>query len=232
MKETNLEKIKVNARMLLYVEPEPIPSLPIMVSHPYFQSQMFLDFNDGKKEVLDISNNADLARARQIIVERIDKAENITQLLMMMNQTYYSAFLKYTYEYMSAKDLAETLQTVWLMTEFPNYDANFKKTEFINLFKTADKKILMTEEDYDFYVRLPETVTVYRGTKYENYKALSWTLSKKEAVWFSERFLSENEKGQVYQAEIDKKDIFAYFNDRNEKEIVLDYRKLKNLKEI
>ena len=175
MKETNLEKIKVNARMLLYVEPEPIPSLPIMVSHPYFQSQMFLDFNNSKKEVLDISNSADLARARQIVVERIDKAENITQLLMMINQTYYSAFLKYTYEYMSAKDLAETLKTVWLMTEFPNYDANFKKTEFIKLFTMADKKILMEKEDYAFYTRLPETVTVYRGTKYENEKAFSWT---------------------------------------------------------
>ncbi len=232
MKETNLEKIKVNARMLLYVEPEPIPSLPIMVSHPYFQSQMFIGFNNGKKEVLDISNSADLARARQIIVEKIDEAENITQLLMMINQTYYSAFLKYTYEYMSAEDLAETLGTVWLMTEFPNYDVNLKKTEFLKLFTMADKKKLMDTEDYAFYARLPETVTVYRGTKYENYKALSWTLNKKQAVWFSERFLSENEKGQVYQAEINKNDIFAYFNDRNEKEIVLDYRKLKNLKEI
>ena len=65
-----------------------------------------------------------------------------------------------------------------------------------------------------------------QGKKDNQHEALSWTLDKKTAEWFATRF---SEHGYVYQAKIHKEDVFAFFNDRNEQEIVLDYRNLRDI---
>ena len=58
---------------------------------------------------------------------------------------------------------------------------------------------------------------------------MSWTTDKKKAEWFAGRF---GDGGKVYEAIIDKKDIFAYFPSAGEGEVVLNNNKLENLKEI
>ena len=66
---------------------------------------------------------------------------------------------------------------------------------------------------------LPETLTVYRGVtshNSRNIKALSWTLDRDKAEWFAHRF---DENGTVYEAEIDKKYVLAFFASRNEAEV-------------
>ena len=62
----------------------------------------------------------------------------------------------------------------------------------------------------------------------DNVKALSWTLNKEKAEWFAHRF---NQDGTVYEAQIDKKHIFAIFNGRNESEVVLDPQYLTDITE-
>ena len=84
----------------------------------------------------------------------------------------------------------------------------------------------MNEEELEKYKKLPQKVTIYRGvTDYnrDNDKALSWTLSKKKAEWFAHRF---DEDGDVIKKEVDKKDIYAYFNSRDEDEVIVDYNVL------
>ena len=232
MDETNLKEIKTTAKMLLYLEPKSHPIIPTVISHPFFKNQIFVYEENGKNVFIDLSQKENLAKARKIISEKIDSATDIFYLLYMLNSPYYPAFLKYTYDDMSVQDMSKTLSNVWLLTEFPNHDANLSKTEFLKLFSAADKTVLMDKNDFSFFERLPDKIKVYRGTKHEDYKALSWTLNKKKAIWFSERFLKDGEKGNVFEAEIEKKDCFAYFNSRSEKEIVLNYKKLKNIKKI
>lgn len=230
MDETNLKEIKTTARMLLYLEPKPHSIIPTVISHPFFQNQIFAYEENGENVFLDLSQKDNLDKARKIISEKIDSATDISYLLNMLNPPYFPAFLKYTYADMSVRDMSKTLSDVWLFTEFPNHDPNLSKTEFLKLFSAADKTVLMDKDDLSFFERLPNKIKVYRGTKHEDYKALSWTLNKKKAIWFSERFLEDGEKSNVYEAEIEKKDCFAYFNSRSEKEIVLNYKKLKNIK--
>lgn len=55
----------------------------------------------------------------------------------------------------------------------------------------------------------------------------AWTLNKDVAKWFSLRFSDE---GVVYKAEIKKEDVFAVFLNRGEQEIVLNYKKLENVR--
>ena len=76
---------------------------------------------------------------------------------------------------------------------------------------------------------LDETVTIYRGvTPYnqKNIKALSWTLDRDKAEWFAHRF---GEDGTVYEAQIDKEHILALFTGRNEAEVIVDPRQLKEI---
>ena len=57
----------------------------------------------------------------------------------------------------------------------------------------------------------------------KNIKALSWTLDKDTAEWFAHRF---GENGMVYEAQIQKKYIYAFFNSRNESEVIVDPKHL------
>lgn len=71
---------------------------------------------------------------------------------------------------------------------------------------------------------LPETIMVYRGIQKDaTTNALSWTLDKNVAEWFANRF---NNNGTVVEVTINKKYVFAYINGRNEKEVVVNYKKL------
>lgn len=82
------------------------------------------------------------------------------------------------------------------------------------------KLIKMSDED---------TVTIYRGVKVNNYCGLSWTIDKNVAEWFARRFGHNGDKCYIFTGIINKKDILALFNSRNEKEVVCDYRKIKNI---
>ena len=60
-------------------------------------------------------------------------------------------------------------------------------------------------------------------------KALSWSLDQETAEWFAPRF---DENGTVYEAQIDKKHIYAYFCGRNESEVIVDPSYLTNITEV
>ncbi|MFZ3577444.1 hypothetical protein [Virgibacillus sp. DJP39] len=75
-------------------------------------------------------------------------------------------------------------------------------------------------------------IKVYRGVgrlSTSPFKAYSWTLDKETAQWFSTRF---KDVGEVYEAYIETKNIVAYIEKRNEKEVVVLPSKLKEINQI
>ena len=92
---------------------------------------------------------------------------------------------------------------------------------------------LEDQEERSMFLKLQDKcrksgITVYRGV-IENGKpnGLSWTTSKKVAQWFSNRFYTGT--GKVYKMVIkNPSDILAYFNNRNEKEVIVDTSRQKN----
>lgn len=60
----------------------------------------------------------------------------------------------------------------------------------------------------------------------KNVKALSWTLDRDTAEWFAHRF---GESGTVYEAQIQKKHIYAFFSGRNESEVIVDPKHLTEI---
>ena len=88
----------------------------------------------------------------------------------------------------------------------------------------------MSKDELEAYNKLDDLIDVYRGVKPgAKVKALSWTTDKKVAKWFADRY---EKNGKVYKAVIDKKDVLAYFLNRNEYEVVVNYNKLKHIEEV
>lgn len=227
LKETDLQQVKCMAKTLLYTDINIDEQLPIFCHHPFFQTTAF--FDPKTKEALDLTNEDHLDKAREIMTDIIFDTKDYSHFAMLIQKPYLPAFFKYTEEFLNAKDYAKFLQHLWVTTEFPNHDANVSLAEFKKYFRKADKELLMGD-DYKKYQELPDKITVYRGVYQKaTTKALSWTIDKKKAEWFAGRF---GNGGKVYEATIDKKDIFAYFPSAGESEVVLNNNKLENLKEI
>ena len=81
-----------------------------------------------------------------------------------------------------------------------------------------------------FYAALPESVAIWRGCQRGRERGLHWTTDRAVAEGFAagRRFI--NPSPTLVSAEIPKRHIFAVFVDRQESEIVVDWRRLRKLK--
>ena len=99
--------------------------------------------------------------------------------------------------------------------------------EFKDIFEKT--KGFITENDIEID---EDVVTIYRGVTEKSSEistALSWTLSKEVAKFFSTRFDSD---GEIYCAKINKEDILVANNLRNEFEVIVNPDKLRNVSKI
>ena len=106
-------------------------------------------------------------------------------------------------------------------------DVNCSIKEMTGWFKSANKQKLMDEEEYEYWNTLPEQFEVYRGVAPGRTElGLSWTRNLETAEWFASRW---NEFGDkvILKATIQKQQALAYFNGRDEDEIVVDVFAIK-----
>lgn len=220
--KTNLNQIKEVAKMLLYTD---IHYLDMgFISHPFANFNIQMIRENNKTELLDITKEVDVERWRKYLSEKIDTISSVQQFLIIIHKPYLPVFFKYIKDDLSDKDYANMLYEIWITVEYPNHDINVSTNEFMSMFRKAKKKFLMNQEEQFVFDSLPENITVYRGIQKDaTTKALSWTLDKNIARWFANRF---DNNGEVVEATINKKYVFAYLNGRGEKEIVLDYKKI------
>jgi len=99
--------------------------------------------------------------------------------------------------------------------------------------KRPNKHFLMNEDERNFLNELPDQITIYRGCskKEINSKKIrySWTLDKKVAEFFAYEYINlsltnsiEKDKSEfdVIEKVINKSEVIAYFNGREESEIL------------
>lgn len=180
----------------------------------------------GGKIFNALTDTEQLAEWQQQMEDLIDSS-SLANLFALVDKGSRLVFLKYCEEYLSQKDLGESLEFVWISSLDPNQDPNCSIDYLIDLFKKCDKKFLMNAADYRVYEEFPDELQVYRGVGVgRNPKGLSWTRSLDEAVWFSNRFNKQEKHGYVQTAIVKKEDVLAYFNNRGEEEVVCDVNKL------
>lgn len=229
----NMDAVKTTAIAMLYLPPQPVDKFPFLCHHPFFENQMTWDVKENR--LIDIySDEEGRSRIQKNIEESIKKADNIHLILSMMRTPYHFTFLKYTKDYLDKKTFSKLLASVWVNTENPNQDTNVSISTFIRWFKSADRKVLMSEKEYEYYSDLPEEITVYRGVAVGRAESegLSWTCNYNTAKWFSNRFNTGEKKGYILKGTVSKKDVFAYFNSRDEDEICCNSKKVYNIERI
>lgn len=212
----DISRIREIAKMFLYLPVEVDKNIPIIAHHPFTQN-VFTSINGD--EVLDLSLSGYEDKWKRSLSTIIDDS-NYSSICMMIVSPYKMLFLKYIIDYLSPKEIGEYLSNYWSCVEFPSRDVNVSILEMVNFFKKADKRYLMSEEEYKVYENLPDIVTIYRGIsdkRYSRKKSLSWTLDRKTAEWFSTRFNSK--EGVVLEKKVHKDDILCYFS--NEKECIV-----------
>ena len=230
-KITDLRGIKDTAKVFLHMNIEETKFSPLVIKHPFTDSAMVcLSQTDGK-----IANIMEDTKAftlwREQVEKQIDTAEDVFGIYRLMTKSYLLAFLKYAEPYLSREDFSKMLADIWIRTEAPNLNPNFKQKELLDLFRKSKQEEMMTEDEIETLRSLPETVSVYRGVTSYNagkVKALSWTLDRKVAQWFANRF---GENGTVYEAEISKQHILSLFKGRNEWEVIVEPDHLLQLSE-
>ena len=86
--------------------------------------------------------------------------------------------------------------------------------------KRRNKHKLMKTRERRFFNKLPRVVTAYRAINNDSEinKAISWTLSEDIA----KRIFSQNGKREVVARRFSKEQVFAYFDRRNEQEILVN----------
>lgn len=105
------------------------------------------------------------------------------------------------------------LSTVWTDAECPGTN----KPIWVSLF-SADRpgrENLMTSEERGTLESLPDSIQIFRGCLPAYRSGLSWTLNREKAAWFARRI-----RGKVYSHRILKTGVLAYFNERDEAEIL------------
>jgi hypothetical protein len=89
---------------------------------------------------------------------------------------------------------------------------------------------LLGPEATAYFAALPEIVSVWRGCQRGRERGLSWTTDRTIAEGFASGKRCINSEPTLVSAKIQKWHIFAVFLDRKESEIVLDPRRLRNLR--
>lgn len=231
-KETNMAGVRSVAKALLMLDINLTDYSPMIVQHPFTSSGMVAAPTENGLAMLDITQgDENLSAWRGLMVKQIDQAKNAYHIYMMLNKPYALSFLSLAEPHLSKKDFSEILADAWIRSENPNMDKNFVKKSLVDMFKKADQSILMDGEEKEVFDSFDDTVTIYRGvTSYnaKNIKALSWTTDYQTAEWFAHRF---GEEGTVYEAQISKEHILAFFNGRNESEVIVDPKYLTDITE-
>lgn len=224
-KETNLTEIKNILKDFLHMPVEETEYSPIVVQHPIFESGISYVNN----KMTDIMTPEGFAAVAKQVEEDIDKIDDAFGCVHILRQSYYLTFLKFAKESLSLSDFSMLLGKFWTEEENPNGDVNVPVSLSARWFKSADKRVLMYDDEYKTYKDLPEAFTAYRGiTPGRNPDGMSWTRDLSKADWFSRRFGD----GYVLEGIANKKDVLAFFSRRGEEEVVIEAKKVKNKKEI
>lgn len=227
-KETNLENVKEMTKLIAKTCPPKDANCFGIAIHPFVDNTVWFArmLKEGlSQEECNLLNPKVYRQWIKEFSKIIDSCNSLSSVYMYWRTPWKLTFMKYCGEFLSEKDYAEYLVNAWTSEENPNMDSNVSRKEAIKMFKSCKKEYLMSNEEKRYFDSLPEQITVYRGVgKNRIPLGLSWTDNKEVAIWFANRWKSENDKSapKILTATVDKKNVIAYFDSRGEKELLLD----------
>lgn len=152
------------------------------------------------------------------------RSENWNQYFLLVEKPYRLDALKAVSTRLTDIEYWEFLRDAYTDTEFPSQDDQLLKQLFAA--KRPHRERMMSEDERSVLADLPDKITVYRGHSRRGVSGWSWTLDQSVAMWFANRCTMFGRKGIVSKGVVKKSHVIAYFDSRDEKEIVIDPRKV------
>jgi hypothetical protein len=232
---TNSEKEAAALQLLDMFAPEELnPELALYVetgSH-YQMIHHRLMIQVPYNETLNKIANAQFKFKKEKLQAAID-SENWPSYVFIHERPYrIEALQEVLFDFYPSDEVALSLiASVWVDSE--NIYQNFESWQEIwNYAANVDNrhKFLMNTEEIAALAAMPDTIEIYRGTSYESsIKGMSWTTNKKKAIWFAQRMCNLDQGPLLASAMVKKENVLAFFQGRNESEIVVDPEKIENL---
>lgn len=162
------------------------------------------------------------------LMESYKRTRKWSQFVFIFHRPYRVDALLYAVREAGASRLWPLIGDVWRDSE-SNMQSFYEWNEIWSHayndrggFKKCHKRV-MSAEDRRTFERLPEMITIYRGcSNVDQVEAYSWTTDETMAHWFAHRKCRTNEP-VVAKMVVHKSFALAYFSDRQESEIVLDF---------
>ena len=226
MKNTDLDKIKSEAILFLNLVPEADKNIEFIVHHPFINTPYLI--SAGSDKMFNIfENEKQFKQWKESYKQYIQQLKSAISIMNNIQNAYKLVFFKYIDKWLSDEDFGECLINVYINTEFISDNKDVRISTLIKWFKQCNKSSIMNEAEINVYNSLSDEIIVYRGVSSEKYKlGISWTLDKDVAAWFSKRF---DKSSFIYSCKVKKSDILCYINSRNEKEVIIDIKALKNI---
>lgn len=158
--------------------------------------------------------------AKREAIERAVNDGDLSRIIWLYERPYrLHAFVRHM-DAMDDETYWSLLRDVWVDTEFPWRNMSTWKNLFAAK-RPYRRSFLMMPDEFNALSNMPKRVRVYRGCELEHEAdgcGISWTVRKDVAEFFARRF---DRGGSVITAEVDRGDIVAYFDNRNEDEVIL-----------
>ena len=128
----------------------------------------------------------------------------------------WSNWLPQLYNLWNNEDDSDTM-SFFLMEAYISFNGSCNNDMVREMFEYSNQKLLMDNEDKEFYNSLPNEITIYRAQNNDgNELGFSWTTSLEVAEKFKNRC-----NGVIYTATINKEEIKCATNARNEFEVIV-----------
>lgn len=186
----------------------------------------------GNSKYMFLQENPEAHKiGREIMRARLRNCKSPFEIFFMMDKPYRLYFFSMVKNGLSPEDYGEVLRFSWIGSDYTSYTRAYTKKELTAIFAAAVPEHLMEEDELEVFRNLPDELTIYRGVtkkRKHNVRVFSWTLNLEWAKKFASNHCTTD--GKIFQANINKEHIFAYF--KPEEEIVVNPYKLKNITEL
>jgi hypothetical protein len=173
------------------------------------------------KNIVKMTKNSDLLIKANYFIINNGRESYDADIMSTPKDRVMKVFMKYQ-DTFTDEEYWRELRYVYTLQDFMELPYEIYKALFNS--KRSKKELLMDEEERVFLEQLPDKLTIYRGgasKESETGYGVSWTLNKSIAQQFVDRkkYLVKDEM-VVHQLEIPKSKVVAYFNSRQEQEII------------
>lgn len=185
-----------------------------------------------KSDIMTIIDLIQTKYSENLILQINKKNADIYTIIQSIEPRYRLVVFKEISNFLNEYDYCKGLRYAYTKTdEINTINSKLTLEETLKLFQAANPKLIM-EKDYRRFLKMPEEINIYRGVDQKEYReAISWTIDRKRAIWFYQKYDS---KGTVFKAKIKKEDIICYLDKSacGEKEVIVDYNKVYKIEKL